>query len=266
MPANQNNKKLSNRRKKSDNEKLGIHSAPSDIVEIERNLVENWMIGLKHWLHINPSTARKIIFGVLIGVVMFFLFIFIYSIVTEKQNSQYYSILLSYEKLKEDSAVKIDPDKLKKLQEHANKLCNNLWSTRYSNNGCLLAAILSNEADNKKDAAEFLEKFSKKANNNALAAYTTFLSGYFYETGHDLEHSGAMYKKLDSYVDDKNGKDFTLFHKGRLFYYNDDLVGAEKTFKEIIEKYKSGAYYTNARNYLLLIQLKKAQPSPAKNK
>jgi len=262
MASNENGKKISHRLKKSNNEKLGIHSIPEEVVEIERNIIENWLISLKHWLHINPSTARKIILGVLVSAVVFFMFIFIHSAVIEKQNSNYYSILMSYEKLKgENNENKIDDKKIKKLMEHSHKLCNSLWQTRYSNNGCLLSAILSNEAGNKKDTADFLAKFAAKSHDQALAAYTTFISGYFYEASQDLEHSLELYKKLDKYVDDKNGKDFVLFHKGRLFYYNNKFTEAESSFKEIIEKYKTSNYYKDAKNYLLLVQMKMSEPA-----
>ncbi|MDH4263538.1 MAG: hypothetical protein OEV78_10890 [Spirochaetia bacterium] len=259
MPSNQN-KKISNRRKKSENEQLGIHSLPTELVEIERNLVENWLISLKHWLHINASSARKIIVGFISAVVLFFIFLFIHSFIIEKQNAKYYSILVTYEQLKDDNAVKIDEQKLTKLIKISDKLCNSIWSTRYSNNGCLLSAVLSDEAGNKKEAADYLAKFSSRVNSKAMAAYTAFLAGYFYETNHDLERSMTLYKKLDSYVDEKNGKDLALFHQGRILYYNDKLPEAEKSFKEIIEKYKTSAYFNNAKNYLMLIQMKKIQP------
>ena len=263
MPSNQN-KKISNRRKKSENEQLGIHSLPTELVEIERNLVENWLISLKHWLHINAASARKIIAGFIIVLVLFFVLLFTHSFIIENQNAKYYSILVTYEQLKDENVVKIDGQKLTKLIKISDKLCNSIWSTRYSNNGCLLSAILSDEAGNKKEAADYLAKFSSRVNNKALAAYSAFLSGYFYETNHDLERSMALYKKLDSYVDEKNGKDLALFHQGRILYYNDKLPEAEKTFKEIIDKYKTSAYFSNAKNYLLLIQLKKMQSTPVK--
>lgn len=265
MASNQSNKKISTRHKKTDSEKLGIRSVPGEVVEIERNIIENWLISLKHWFHVNTATARKIIFGFLMVMVLFFIVVFTHSAVIEKQNSQYYSILLSYEKLKEDSGVvKIDAGKLKKLQEHSDKLCNTTWSTRYSNNGCLLSAIFSNEAGNKKETADFLMKFSKAVHNRAFAAYTTFLSAYFYESNKELDKSIDLYKKLDTLVDEKTGRDFTLFHTGRLYYYSDKLTEAEKSFKEILEKYKSSPYSANAKNYLLLVQLKKALPAGAK--
>jgi len=265
MASNQNVKKVSNRRKKIENEKLGIHTAPTEVVEIERNIIENWLISLKHWLQINPSTARRIILGVVLVMVLFLLLLFTHSALVEKQNSQYYSILLSYEKLREDAGVaKVNGEKLKKLQELSDKLCKSTWSTRYSNNGCLLSAVFANEAGNKKDSAEFLSKFSTNTPNKALGAYTTFLAAYMFETGKDLDKSMDLYKKLDTLVDEKTGRDFSLFHLGRLYYYNDKFVEAEKSFKEILEKYKASAYQGDAKNYLLLIQLKKAKPAGAK--
>jgi len=261
MGLNQNNKKLSFRRKKSNSEKTGIHIAPKDVVEIERNIIENWLIALKHWFHVNPSTARKIILVFFGTLVVFFLGLFTYSFLIEKQSKKFYSIMFLYESVKEGKNSGKSEAKLKKLLAESTKLCHSMWSTQYSNNGCLLSAILSNETGNKKDSAEFLSRYSKKVNNKALAAYTAFLSGYQFESSHDLSQSLAMYKKMDSYVDEKAGMDFALFHKGRIYYYDNKFKEAEDSFKQIIEKYKTGNYYESAKNYLLLVQLKKSQPA-----
>ena len=263
MELNQGNKKLSSRRKKTENEKLGIHALPHEIVEIERNLIENWLISIKHWFQINPSTARKIILGIFAASAIFFIGVFIHSAVIEKHNSDFYSILLSYEKFKGDGA-KIEDSKLKKMLEYSDKLCNTRWSTRYSNNGCYLSAILYNESGDKKSAAKYLEKFSDKVNNKAVAAYAAFISGYFYETEKDLDNALLRYKKMEKTLDNKHGMDFSLYHTGRVFYYKNQFTEAENAFKKIIKDHKDSSYSKQAREYLMLIYLKKSATDKGK--
>ncbi|MDH4199145.1 MAG: hypothetical protein OEV66_02100 [Spirochaetia bacterium] len=257
MASNSGIKKISGRRKKTD--VPGVHKVPGEVVEIERNIIENWMIALKHWLRINPSTARKIIFGFLLTGIIAFMLMFVHSAMTEKQNSDYYVTLLTYEKLKKDAPdKKLDEKKLKELLSRSVKLCNALWSTRYSNAGCFLSAVFTNELGDSKQTASYLLKFSGKVNSRALAAYAAFYSGYNFESSRDLDQALKLYDKLGSYLDKKTGKDFSLFHRGRIYYYNNKLNEAEKCFKDIIENYKTSGYLGKAKNYLVLVQLKKS--------
>lgn len=252
-------KKISNRRKKG-NANYGIHSVPGEIVEIERNIIENWLISIKQWFKVNPSTARKIVFGVFLLFILIFFLVFLHGEVVEKQNSQYYSSLFKYEKLKKESAGKpVDEDKMKDLLKDSTKLCRALWATQYSNAGCLLSAVYANELKDSKQTAEFLEKFAKKASSNAISAFATFYAGYYSETNQDLAEAEKLYDKLESMLPKKADKDFVLYHKGRILYYESKLDKAERIFKDIMENYKSSPYRDNARKYLLLVEMKKSE-------
>lgn len=133
-----------------------------------------------------------------------------------------------------------------------------MWATQYSNAGCLLSAVFTNELGDAKQTANYLLKFSGKVDNAAMAAFAAFYSGYYFESQQDLDQALKLYDKLGSYLDKKTGKDFSIFHKGRIYYYNNKFAEAEKSFKDIIENYKTSNYTGKARNYLVLIQLKKS--------
>jgi tetratricopeptide (TPR) repeat protein len=250
--------KFSTRRKKNEPTAPGIHSVPKEVVEIERNLIENWLISLKQWFQFNIEFARKIILGIIIFTLLVFISVFLHSAVIDKQNSDFYRLLITYDNLeKSKSENKNYNNKIKTLKESADKLCKARWSTQYSNSGCLVSSIISNEMGEFQAAAESLKKFSDKTSNTGFSSYSSLVAGYLFEKTSQIDTSIKLYKKILDNLEDITGKDIALFHYGRLLYHNKQFKEAEKSFQEIIDNHKNSIYLQKSRQYLLLISIDK---------
>lgn len=247
------NSKKSNRtrsKQKTEESDLGIHKIPVDIVEIERNIIENWLLHSKHWIQKNRDLARKISLSVLGSFILVLLLILAHNAIAEQHNRQFYDLLANYEKSAQS------PETLASLREESEKLCGNLWSTSGSQSACLLHSLLSAKNSETAKAAESLEKYTGKLGGNGLSLFFRFYTGYFYESAGNFDEALEQYKMLRKVLATIEKEDLALFHIGRIHYYQNNHEEAKKVFVSLIKDYPAGSFTAEAKKYISLLALK----------
>jgi len=239
---------------------MGIHRIPVDVVEIERNIIENWLLALRHWIKLNSKRAKMVLLSLLALVVVALLVLFVHNAVIEKQSSQYFSAIGKYdEALKKNETEK---DKaLNELLADTTKLCHATWSTEQSNSGCLLTALIHLELKHTREVAESLKTYATHSGSKALKAYTAFYAAYNYENSDNLDDAYKLYGSLQNILKGTGKEDIALFHQARIEYYRNNLKEASKLIDTILNDYKTSNYTQEAKKYKKLIELKKSQPS-----
>jgi len=256
MKEDSKQRKISRGRKKQDQDsKYGIHNVPTDVVEIERNIVENWMIFLKHWFQSNQNIGRYIIIGASSLFVLMIFSIFVFSLARDNHNKKFYELLDEYEKTAKNTTDSKN-EILVGIAEKSDALCDKTFKTKYANAGCFLSALIYIELEEDEKSSKALESYSGSVGNDGLAAFTLFFSAYYNEAADDLEKSKKQYERVKRYLKPVDKEDIAIFHLARIHYYQKDYAKAESLFLIIIDNYKSSVYLDAAKKYLLLVSLK----------
>ncbi len=243
----------SSRRKTEQEQAEGIHSVPKDLVEIERNMLESLLIHLKHWVKMNTETVRKFIFGAALFIVLIFLFVFVHSGIVETQNREFYSLASQYHEI-ENGPEELHEREFAQLKEQATKLCETFWSTKHSNNACLIAGLVELKIGDNEEAVSILEEYRSNLSSDALAAYFTFFNGYLFESAGKYQEAQELYNELSEQLDAIEDADIGLFHKARSLYHAGNYQEAKIIFLKIAQE-PQGPYTSKARNYLSLISM-----------
>jgi len=231
--------------------KFGVHKVPEDVVEIERNILENWLIALKHWFKINIKTTRYIIFSTLFIVVMGFTLIFVHSAVSEKHNETFYSLMDKFDEITDNSTVKLNA-----LAKDTDKLCNTVWQTKHSPNGCLLSALTYKKLAQHDKVSKSLQLYSENVDNSGISAFSLFYAAYHSEVAKDFDNSEVLYKELQNKLKIVEKEDIAIYQLAKIKYYKKDYNGARNLMNELLEKHSKSAYIEKAKKYLLLISIK----------
>jgi len=248
-----NPKKASGRRKKKDpssGDSSILPSISTDIVEIERNMIENWFIQLRHWVYNNQKIASRIMWGVISSAVFALIMVFVQSGVVETHNSRLFSLFDKYEDVKGSNLETLSP-----LLEEAEGLCNALWSTPYSNNGCLIAAAIQIDLNNMAAAAKIMEEYADNTPSNAMEPFSVYLSANIYERSGDLNKALELVTDLAENYSEGDHYDAIFFKKGRLEFATDNKEKALETFEFLTTNFPQSPYNDKARQYTRLIQL-----------
>lgn len=247
--------KKSARRKKTSEKPQSFH--PHEIVEIERNFVEQTLLDLKHWAQRNQALFRKIIYGVVGVAVLVFLFVFLDSQAQEQASVEYYKILDKYEKARILPLGDNRNKELRKVAGEAHKLCSKFWSTNASMQGCLLEGLAFLAAKENALAAKAFEKYADYFSGEPPASYALYYAGIAREATGEFTKAYSHFDKLAEAYKSIKKEDVALFHKGRILYNKQEYKLAEKMFREILDKHKASPYLKEARQYLALIRLQK---------
>ena len=242
--------KKSTRTRKARNEEseLGIHKIPVDIVEIERNIIEKWLLQARHWIKHNSELARKLTLSTLGIFVVILLTVIIHSTITEQHNRQFYDLVSDFE------TGRGNEEALSGVQSKAEKLCNTFWSTSGSRSACLLNTLLSADK-NTSVAAESLEDYTSSLGNNGLGLFFRFYTGYYYESAGNLDEALKQYKKLQEELATIEKEDMAIFHVARIHYYLGNYDKAKTLFGSLVEQYRASSFSEKARQYISLISL-----------
>ncbi|MES0491352.1 MAG: hypothetical protein ABUK01_15265 [Leptospirales bacterium] len=248
------------RKKKDQDSKYGIHTVSKDIVEIERNIIENWLISLKHWFQSNANIGKQIIIGVSSAFVLLILSIFVISMARDSHNKKFYELLDEFDKISKVTADTKN-ESLQKLAEKSDALCNKTFKTKFANGGCFLSALIYIELGDDEHTANSLESYSGSVSNDGLAAFTLFFSAYYNESGSDLDKSIQQYERVKRYLKPVEKEDIAMFHLARIYYYKKDYEKSKNLLVNIIDNFKSSVYLEAAKKYLLLVSMKQSAAS-----
>lgn len=224
------------------------------IVEIQRNFIEQTLLDLKHWSTENRGIIRSLVLTIIGISFALLILLYIHSLIKEKHNARFYHLVETYDVVKLSPPDDEREKNLKELTEQTSDLCNAIWPTGASENGCLLLALTWLELNERDKFARYLQEFSDEKNNIALSSYFTFYAAYGYESAFQLEKAYALYESLfDSYKKIKK-EDISIYHRARVRYLQGNYDSARELFNQLIKDYSVSAYRTESQQYLLLIE------------
>lgn len=256
MAEEPNKRKSTRRRRPEEESETGIHSVPKDLVEIERNILESWLIHLKHWVKINTEMVRKYIIGAAVLIVLIFVFVFIHSGVIEAQNRQFYQFAAKYHEIK-GQPQELQAENFANLKEEADILCGTFWATKHSNNACLISGLIALETQGPQSGLEVLEEYRENLSNDALEAYFAFFNAYRYESVGESQKAIELYDLFLEKLEISENQNLGLFHKARALYNAEQYEDAKILFLKIVQEKVSSPHSAQARHYLTLIELQK---------
>jgi len=247
---NKSNRKTG-RRENHNPEEVVIHT---DIIEIERNLVEKYLIKLKHKIQDHIKIVKKVGVFLILLVLLFFILLFVHGKIEKSHSNEFFSLLKQYDKTKIMPGGEKRNKLLNQVIQNSTQLCNSLWSSKYSPNGCLVAALTYLEKKDNKNYAKMLNEYVNLNNDKYLGSYILFYAAYAYEASFELEKAYKLYDKLQKMYKTIQKEDIGLYHKARVKYLQNNYKEAKKLFNLLKKEYPQSSYLKDAKNYLLLIK------------
>lgn len=223
-----------------------------EIVEVERNLLEQWLLSGKHWAQKNITFVRYSIFSVFGLLLLFFVFLFVADMRLEKHSNALYSLVTRLESANENT-----PNK--ELLQESDKLCNTWWSTPASQNACLISAVLRGQAKEFSAMAENLKTYNRFWNKKMVLPVTLFYQGIAYEAQGDLDNAYQTFQQLEKSLEETQNADAAIFHRAHILYRQNKQESSAKLFRSLLEDYKESPYAEDAKKYLILIEARNAQ-------
>lgn len=234
-----------------------------DVVTPERNFIEQKLIDFRHWISDNPSRFRILLWS-LISLFVFILGIYIISSFrAESHASTFFDLLAKYDTANELFSTKEGKkESLIKIADEALSLCETSMATAPASNGCLLAASIYTDYDQKASALKAFSRFSEIMGSQDMGFMGTYYAGYSAEGNGDFSAAKVFWERLEPAAKSMNREDFLLFHVGRIYYYEGQNSKAMESFTKILSNHKQSPLLNDARYYLRLAALAQSgQPS-----
>ncbi|MDH5721225.1 MAG: tetratricopeptide repeat protein [Spirochaetia bacterium] len=232
-----------------------IHEVSSDIVEIERNLIENFIFYLRKWIKTNVRVVRYLLILVISSAVLMFLGVFLYSAVKEKHSREFFSLFKEYKKTTEMPLGAEKNKAFENIAESSLKLCQTGIKTSYSNNACLISSLSHKNIDKVSESINLLKQYSDKNNTEGLIVYTNMIMAAIYSEKYDIEKSIELFQNILPNLKTYESEDIVLYDLGRMYYYKNDINQAKENFQKIIKDHPQSVMIKNAKEYLTLIAL-----------
>ncbi|GEM_PF-3513073 len=233
----------------------------TDVVEVERNLIEQGLLATRHWMHANRQTVRWGLIGIISFFVLVLAFIFFHSMMVENHNAQVYFLMKDYDQARLISVPALKKAKMKDVESGASQLCHNFYPTRESYYSCIVAALAArekNDGNPGKAMAPYLQRFADHYDNDGPGSFFTFYTAYAFEAAGDFSTAILYYKKWGEYLKDNElqSQEAALYHQMRNLYYSGDKKGALELCNKIIKDYPQSIYMKKSLEYRYLIFIK----------
>lgn len=244
------NRRVSRRRKKEEKDEP---SFSHELVEIERNFIEQTLLNLKHWTMANKSLVRNIVYGLVGFGFLLFIFIFLNAQAADTHSAEYFRILQKYEAARILPEGDVKQKEMKAILKDAGTLCDKIWSTDASKNGCLLKGLSGLQIGDNTQAAIAFEKFADHYNSQPPASYGVYYAAVAREQSGDFEKAYSLFDRLQELYEPIKKEDIAIYHKARILYQKGDYKTAVSMFREIIDHHKTSSYIKKSREYIALI-------------
>lgn len=249
-------RKSHRRSNRNDEETQGIHPVSSDVVEIERNLIEKWLLSLKHTARMNPKTTRYLVLSIISAAVLLLVLIFTHTYIKRSHNENFYYLMSQINEVQKLPDGEIKNSQLVKKGDEAAELCNSFWMTESSYNGCLAAASAYIKAGRPAKAASVLENYTDEYTDEGYGPVVLFQQAHAYEAAGELEKAEKVYSELGPVLKKIKKEDLSIFHRGRVLYYLGRYDEAAALLEKVINDFENSAYSDRAAQYLTLTELK----------
>ena len=228
-----------------------------ETIEIERNLIQNWLLDLRSWAKRNTRLLKILSLISVLALIISLILIGLYTALIEKHNYQFFSYLTRYNgyKILEDSQER--NDKFRRLIQDSRKLCDTFFKTSHSYNGCLLEAVSYIELKEYEKVSKPLNMFGQHNADNGAGIFALFFAAQAYENLLNFEEAYSIYNQIEVPLKLIGKEDIAIYNKAKILYIQGKLDLAEKMFQEIVDEKKASKLEEASRNFLRLIAFKK---------
>ena len=248
--------KKSSKKQKNHRRNVQVESS-FEVIEVERNLIQKWLLDLRVWARENIKFFRTILLISVFAVLISLIFIGFYTALIKKQNYQFFSYLSQYNEYKALKATGEKNKQLRTLIKDCQKLCHTYFKTSHSYNGCLLEAAAYIELKEYKNASKPLEMFGQYNSNNGAGVFALFFAAQAYENLLDLEKAYQIYNQIEDTLKPTSKDDIAVYNKAKILYLQGKLDLAEMMFQKIVYEQPTSDFYEVSLNFLRLIAFKK---------
>lgn len=231
----------SNRRNKpaADGNPLYTSYQP-EVVEVERNVLEQWLLDLKHWAQKNRTFVRYALLSIVLLFFFFLLYIFVADQRDQRHSEKLYYLISNLEQPNE-------------ILSKSEELCNSWWSSSASQNACLVLAILQERSQDFAGMGKSLKKFNRFWNKKDFLPVTLFYQALSYEAQNDYVMAYKTLEQFEKLLQKSKHLDVALFHRARILYRQQKWDLSEQAFRHLLKKHKESIYIDDSKKYLILL-------------
>ena len=237
-----------------------------EVIEVERNLIQNWLLSLQVWARENIKFLRGLLLASVFALLISLIFIGFYTALVRKQNYQFFSYLNRYNEYKELKSTEEKNKKLRALIKDCRELCYTFLKTSHSYNACLLEAASYIELKEYKKVSKPLDMFGQYNSKNGAGVFALFFAAQAYENLLDFEKAYQLYNQLEDTLKLIGKDDIIIYNKAKILYLQGKLDLAETMFQKIAYEQSSSDLHGAALDFLRLIAFKKHEKLNQKSK
>lgn len=235
-----------------------VAPAATEIVEIERNIIEKMILKVRQKIVNGEIKIRALVFGFLGFSLTALLLLVIHLYRSEAHNASFFNLIEQYEKAARLPDGQARNGEYARIAVEAGKLCGVFWKTRDSYNGCLLQAAAVSASGNPAQGKDALEQFYHKYGARYIGPFALFYAAYAHEAAGDFAQAAALYKESEAILKAVEKEDIAVFHQGRALYLQGKYEEADALFKKVIDTYSRSQYLEAARQYRMLVAAARA--------
>ena len=220
-------------------------------IEIERNIIEKFLIKIKDLIKNN----RKIFLFCVLGIIAIFAIIIVGSIIYENIEGEE---RISYEKHIDDYNEIMQAGDTDKALGSINQFKDFIDSAQISSTRELGYYSLGNMYYTQKmykESIEYLRKFLNEASETELTSIALLKVAVATEEMNDYNGALQIYKRLEEEYSDSVIADQIYYHIGRYYANQNDLTNAKRYFIKEISEYPKSQYAFLAKKRLFLLKI-----------
>ena len=233
------------------------HFSDTEVVHIERNILEDFIISLKKWVHHNKTIVKILISVVIISIIITIIVAIIHNSLSKKHNALFFKSFDSYTEYKKITDTTSQKEKLLSISKELGKLCDSLIKTKYSENGCLLQAIIHIHLNQNDMILKPLAHYTKYHNNESISALLLFDLARVYENLGQLDKAYETYNEMNEILLPIKKNELALYGRARVLYAQGKFDLALTQFKKLLVEFPLTSNKEKVDRFIRLIYIVK---------
>ncbi|MBN2158626.1 MAG: tetratricopeptide repeat protein [Spirochaetes bacterium] len=222
-------------------------------IEIERNVIEKFLMNVKEYLRKNRMIAIYAAAGLLAAVVVVIVVIVLVGGVNSRNERRYEIIMRDYEKKekdeKEEDSAKIENETIKDLKEFID-------STHFGFTRSMAHYTLGNIYFKRKEyqeAEKYLVSFADREPRSEFAPIALLKAAVAMEESNNLEGARELYRRLEDRYSESILADQIFYNYARVCAELNDRIEARKYYNRVISAFPESAYVQLAKKRLFVL-------------
>lgn len=218
-------------------------------IEIERNVIEQFLMDAKDLLKHNRKLALYSMVGLLAVLVIVIAGVVAADFMKNRNNLRFEKIMDNYAKYSATG----DSEKIKGLAVELKQFVDDTYFGFAHTMGYYALGTMYYDQKEYKEAGNCLLRYADNKPKSNLAPMALLKAAIAFEEANDLKGAMEIYRRLEDKYSESMAADQIFFNQARVYGKMNDMVNARSSYNRVISSFPESAYAQMAKKRLFML-------------